>query len=72
VVNQIGDDGGTASNCAVQTSAGTTTTFDSCYLRDALLEAASLGSANISFDGNAFASAQTIALGTAGTMNIPS
>jgi hypothetical protein len=71
VVNQTTDDAGSASNCAVQTAAGTTTNADSCSLRDALLDAAALGSASISFDSTAFASAQTITLSN-GVLNIPS
>jgi subtilisin-like proprotein convertase family protein len=76
VVNEIGDDGGAASNCSVQTTPGTTTNADTCYLRDALLQAAALGSANISFDSTVFlstnsAAANTITLGSASTMTIP-
>jgi hypothetical protein len=71
VVNEIGDDAGTASNCSVQPTPGTTTNSDTCSLRDALLEAAALGAANISFDSTQFATAQTITLGGGGTLQIP-
>jgi hypothetical protein len=75
VVNQVGDDGGNASNCSVQPAGGTTTNIDTCYLRDALLQSALLGSANITFDSTVFlstnsTSANTINL-TTGTLTIP-
>jgi Bacterial Ig-like domain (group 3)/MBG domain (YGX type) len=70
VVTSTGDDSGNASNCTVQLSK-TTGTDASCSLRDALLEAASLGTANIYFDSTNFASATNIAL-TNGTLNFPS
>jgi hypothetical protein len=60
VVTTATDDAGAASNCTVQATPGTGTDA-SCSLRDALLESASIGSANISFDSTAFSSAQTIA-----------
>jgi protein involved in polysaccharide export with SLBB domain len=69
VVNQTGDDAGDASNCSVQPAAGTTTNSDACSLRDALLEAASLGAANISFDSTVFTAATTIPVTAA--LNIP-
>ncbi|MGP8252444.1 MAG: beta strand repeat-containing protein [Terracidiphilus sp.] len=59
VVNTAADDSGTASNC---TPNPTTTGPGNCSLRDALLEAASLGAGSITFDPTAFASAQTITL----------
>ena len=64
VVTTNADDAGTTTNCTAQTSTtkGTDTT---CTLRDALLKTESLGAANIYFDATAFASAQTITLGTA-------
>jgi hypothetical protein len=71
VVNTVNDDAGTASNCSVQTTSGTNGTDAACSLRDALLEAANLGTGNITFDHTAFASAQTIALSN-GTLTIPS
>jgi predicted outer membrane repeat protein len=71
VVTTSADDAGTASNCTKQSTPGTGTD-SSCSLRDALAEAGTLGSANITFDGTVFATAQTITLGTVGTMNIPS
>jgi hypothetical protein len=71
VVNQTTDDAGSASNCAVQTAAGTTTNADSCSLRDALLEAAALGSGSISFDSSVFNSPTTITLSN-GVLSIPS
>jgi len=70
VVNVTTDDAGTASNCSTQNQAGSNTTDTSCSLRDALLEAASLGAANINFDRTAFGSAQTITLSD-GTLAIP-
>jgi large repetitive protein len=71
VVTTAADDVGTASNCTIQTSPGTGTD-SSCSLRDALLEAANLGSSSLSFDSTAFASAQTITLGSSGSLAIPS
>jgi hypothetical protein len=65
VVTTAADDAGTASNCDPATAPNA-----SCSLRDALLEAASLGSANISFDSTAFASPTTITL--ASTLTVPS
>ena len=70
VVTSTGDDAGTASNCTVQTSTSTGTDA-SCSLRDVLLEAANLGTANIWFDAGKFAAPTTIGL-TGGTLNIPS
>jgi hypothetical protein len=70
VVNLTGDDAGTASNCAVQPSAGTTTNSDSCSLRDALAAAAAQGSGSISFDSSVFGTATSIAL-TNGALAIP-
>jgi uncharacterized repeat protein (TIGR01451 family) len=51
VVNVNTDDAGTASNC---TPNPTTSGPGTCSLRDALLEAATLGAANISFDSTVF------------------
>ncbi|HEY2858562.1 MAG TPA: Ig-like domain repeat protein [Terracidiphilus sp.] len=65
VVTVPTDDAGTASNCDPLTAPNA-----SCSLRDALLEAASLGSANITFDPTVFASAQSITP-TFGTLTIP-
>jgi predicted outer membrane repeat protein len=62
VVNVISDDAGSASNCALQSTAGTTTNSDSCSLRDALLAAAANGSGSISFDSTVFAAATSISL----------
>ena len=70
VVTSTGDDSGTASNCTAQPST-TSGTDGSCSLRDALLEAANLQTANIYFDATVFAGAQTITLGAAGTLKIP-
>jgi hypothetical protein len=61
VVTSTGDDAGSASNCTAQTSA-TTGTDSSCSLRDALLEAANLGTANVYFDTAKFAGPTTIQL----------
>lgn len=71
VVTSVLDDAGTASNCTIQTTPGTGTD-PSCSLRDALLEAASLGSGNITFDATKFSAATTITLLGSGTLNIPS
>jgi hypothetical protein len=54
----------------VQATAGAGTDA-SCSLRDALLQAAALGAANITFDSTRFATARTIAL-TNSTLTIPS
>ena len=70
VVTTAADDAGAAGNCNVQTTPGTGTD-PSCSLRDALLQAGTLGSGSITFDGTAFGSAQSILL-TNGTLNIPS
>jgi MBG domain/Bacterial Ig-like domain (group 3)/Putative Ig domain len=70
VVNAIADDAGTASNCTVQAAPGSNTVDSACSLRDALLEAASIGSGTITFDSTAFAAPQTITL-TNGTLTIP-
>jgi hypothetical protein len=72
VVNTAADDASSAlaSNCSVQPTAGTTTNADTCTLRDALLEAASLGAANITFDSTVFATPQTIT--AASTLTVPS
>ncbi len=77
VVNETGDDTGTASDCSIQPTAGTTTNSDSCYLRDALLEAAALDTANITFDGAVFTSSHsaatnTITLTSGNTLDVPS
>jgi ribosomal protein S11 len=70
VVTTPNDDAGAAGNCTVQTTPGTGTDA-SCSLRDALLQSAALGSASITFDATAFASAQSITL-SSDTLNIPS
>jgi CSLREA domain-containing protein len=69
VVTVTGDDPGKASNCTAQSSP-TSGTDASCSLRDALLEAASLGTANVSFDATKFATPQTITL-TNGALTVP-
>jgi len=70
VVTVATDDAGTAGDCTPQTTPGQGTD-GSCSLRDALLQAAALGSANISFNSSTFTSAQSITLSN-GTLNIPS
>ncbi|QEE26922.1 hypothetical protein FTW19_02220 [Terriglobus albidus] len=70
VVTTATDDAGTAANCTLQTTRGTGTDA-SCSLRDALLQAASLGAGDITFDSTRFATAQTISL-THSTLTIPS
>jgi subtilase family serine protease len=70
VVTTANDDAATPGNCTEQTAPGTGTDLQ-CSLRDALAFATSTGSGIISFDGTAFASAQTILL-TNGTLNVPS
>ncbi|HEY1646661.1 MAG TPA: Ig-like domain repeat protein [Terracidiphilus sp.] len=75
VVTTAADDAGTVSNCTPQSTPGTGTDA-ACSLRDALLYAASAGAANISFDSTAFAATNTaaqntITLGSAGTLTIP-
>ena len=76
VVNTANDDSGAGTNCAVQPTPGTTTNSDTCSLRDALLNAASSGAGNITFDSTAFASTNTIAANTIplsnSTLTIPS
>jgi streptogramin lyase len=69
VVTTAADDAGKAGNCTAQASA-TKGTDASCSLRDALLEAASLGSGTIGFDSTKFAKAQTIGL-TSGVLALP-
>jgi len=69
VVTTASDDAGTAGNCTAQASAGTGTDA-SCSLRDALLQAASMGAANISFGSTAFATPTTITLNN-GVLTIP-
>jgi hypothetical protein len=71
VVTTAVDDAGTASNCTPQVSPGTGTDA-SCSLRDALAAAKADGAGSITFDSTKFAAAQTITLGGAGTLNIPS
>ncbi len=71
VVTTNQDDAGDAGFCTAQTTPGTGADT-SCSLRDALLDAGSAGAANISFDSTFFAAAQTITLGSAGALNIPS
>ena len=73
VVTTNQDDAGTASNCTAQSMPGTGQDA-SCSLRDALLEAGSLGSANISFDATAFSAGNTAAQNTinlSATLTIP-
>jgi hypothetical protein len=76
VVNTANDDSGAGTNCAVQPTPGTTTNSDTCGLRDALLNAASSGAGDITFDSTAFASTNTIAANTIplsnSTLTIPS
>ncbi|MGA2847491.1 MAG: choice-of-anchor Q domain-containing protein [Terracidiphilus sp.] len=74
VVTTNQDDSGTATNCTAQANPSTGTD-SSCSLRDALLNAAGAGSANITFSGSAFnagTSATNTILLTNGTLNIPS
>ncbi len=68
VVTTTADDAaGNASNCPAANSPVST----NCSLRDALAATAAHGG-NITFSSSTFASAQTITLGSAGTLNIPS
>ena len=69
VVTTAADDAGLASNCTLQAAPGTDA---ACSLRDAVLAANKLGAGNISFDATKFVTAQTITLGSAGTIVIPS
>jgi hypothetical protein len=62
VVNLTSDDGGSASNCTAQPSAGLTTSVDYCTLRDAVAAAAAIGSGSISFDSTVFAAPTSISL----------
>jgi hypothetical protein len=63
-------DGAVTQNaCTVQTTPGTGTDA-SCNLRNALAEAATLGSGNITFDATKFATAQTVNAAVS-TFNIP-
>jgi len=71
VVTTALDDAGNASNCTPQATAGTGTDA-SCSLRDALAFAAAESTGSISFSSTAFATPQTITLGPAGTLNVPS
>ena len=66
VVNNTGDDSGTDFNVNC-TPNPTGSGAGSCSLRDALLEAASLGAATITFDSSVFVPSQTITL-TSGTL----
>ena len=70
VVTTASDDAGAAGNCTPQATPGQGTD-GSCSLRDALLEAASIGSGNISFNASTFTGPQSITLSN-GTLNIPS
>ena len=71
VVTSLLDDLGNASNCTPQAAPGKGADA-ACSLRDVLLEASSLGSANVTFDAKVFASAQTIQLlNTSGSLAIP-
>jgi len=68
------DDAGDAANCTLQAAPGTGTDA-SCSLRDAVLEAAALGNATITFDSKKFSATNsvaenTITLGSAGTLNV--
>lgn len=56
---------GVAANCTVAGSSN-------CSLRDAIAAAAAKGAASITFDPHAFATPQTITLGNAGGLTIPS
>jgi hypothetical protein len=56
---------GVAANC-------TSSDSPNCSLRDALAAAAAKGAANITFDAHVFATPQTITLGSAGGLTIPS
>ncbi|MFP5206211.1 MAG: choice-of-anchor Q domain-containing protein, partial [Acidobacteriota bacterium] len=70
VVNNTGDPvSGNAANCPPNPSGSGP---GLCTLRDALAAAANAGGGNITFDNTVFAAAQTIVLGGAGTLNIPS
>ncbi|MBT9330157.1 beta strand repeat-containing protein [Paracidobacterium acidisoli] len=67
---------GTASDCTDQSQPGATRDA-ACSLRDALAASAASSGGNITFDATVFAagqsaSARTITLGSAGTLNIPS
>ena len=70
VVNATGDDAtGVPTNCTPNpTGSGS----GSCMLRDAVAAVTSYGGGNITFDTTVFATTHTIALGSAGTLNIPS
>jgi large repetitive protein len=71
VVTSLLDDVGNASNCTPQAVPGKGADA-ACSLRDALLEASSLGSANVTFDATVFASAHTIQLlNPSGSLAIP-
>jgi hypothetical protein len=76
VVTSASDDAGSASNCTPQ-AASLKGTDASCSLRDALFAASSTGSGSVTFDATAFAATNTtaqntITLGPAGTLNVPS
>jgi large repetitive protein len=71
VVTSLLDDVGNASNCTPQPAPGKGADA-ACSLRDALLEASSLGTANVTFDATVFASAHTIQLlNPSGSLAIP-
>jgi len=71
VVTSLLDDVGNASNCTPQAAPGKGADA-ACSLRDALLEASSLGTANVTFDAAVFASAHTIQLlNPSGSLAIP-
>jgi large repetitive protein len=71
VVTSLLDDAGNASNCTPQPAPGKGADA-ACSLRDALLEASSLGTANVTFDAAVFASAHTIQLlNPSGSLAIP-
>jgi len=70
VVTTAADDAGVTGHCTVQT-ATTRGTDAACSLRDALLASAAFGAGIIGFDTTKFAAPQTITLGSAGTLTIP-
>ena len=70
VVTTISDDtSGNAANCPVGGPSGGN--GSDCSLRDALKAAGVAGAGNITFSPTAFATPQSIMLGTGGTLNIP-
>ncbi len=75
VVSTAADDNpGVAANCTPQAMPGSNTVDAACSLRDALAFASNAGAANITFAsaaGQAFATPQTITLGSGGTLSVP-